>query len=434
MRDERPSRELGDEALNQKPGYEAPDVPVRSVTRRLHRIRFDRNELAGSFGDVGTDLPLLVGLVAASGLDGASVFTVFGALQIFTGLVYGLPMPMQPLKAMAALAIAQKLPGSLLFGGGLAIGATMLILTLSGGLGLLARWIPRCVVRGIQLGLGLSLASLALKGFIPSEGGLGWVLAATGFFAMLALWGSRRVPPGLLVLGLGAIWALASGLHLGVIKDGLGITLPSFRVPSPADILTGFWVLAIPQLPLSLSNSVIATEQTIRDLFPERRVGIRKIGFTYSFVNLVAPFFGGVPVCHGAGGLAGHYTFGARTGGSVVIYGALLLGLGLFLGGPLQEVLGIFPRPILGVVLLFEALALLGLVRDQAGSVRDLSIALLVGVVAFGVPQGFAVALILGTLVYYGFRRFGTSVADEPAGHTPAAKAPEPAAAQGGRS
>ena len=106
------------------------------------RIRFDRNELAGSFGDIGTDLPLIIGIVLAADLDAASVFIMFGALQILTGLVYGLPMPMQPLKAMAVLIITQKLPGDIVYAAGLAIGATMLLLTLSGLLEKLASWIP----------------------------------------------------------------------------------------------------------------------------------------------------------------------------------------------------------------------------------------------------------------------------------------------------
>jgi len=124
---------------------------------------------------------------------------------------------------------------------------------------------------------------------------------------------------------------------------------------------------------------------------------------------LVAPFLSGIPVCHGCGGLAGHYTFGARTGGSVIIYGALYMALGLFLSAPLHVVLQVFPQPVLGVVLLFEALTLLAFIRDQAARARDLAIAVLVGVVSASVPQGFLVGLVLGTVVFYGFRRFGAA-------------------------
>jgi MFS superfamily sulfate permease-like transporter len=380
--------------------------------RETSWIRFDRNELAGSFGDIGTDLPLIVGIILASGLDAGGVFAVFGLLQIATGLVYGLPMPMQPLKAMAVLVITQKIAGSVLLGAGLAIGLTMLVLTISGALNLLIKWIPRCVVRGVQFGLGLSLASLALKTYVPSMGVPGYVLATCGLVVMLALWGSRRVPPGLLVIAIGVVYAFFNDLRIGPIAEGFGFSLPTLQQPTLNDVLTGFVVLALPQVPLSISNSVIATEQTIRDLFPERQVSARRIGLTYSAVNLIAPFLGGIPACHGCGGLAGHYTFGARTGGSVILYGAFYLFVGLFLSTPLHEVLKVFPQPILGVVLLFESLTLLELVRDQAGASRDLLIALLVGVVALTVPQGFIVGLVLGTLVYYGFKRFGHPAKD----------------------
>ena len=177
------------------------------------RIRFDRNELAGSFGDIGTDLPLVIGMVLAAGLDPASVFIMFGLAQIATGLVYGLPMPMQPLKAMAVLVISQKLSGDLLYGGGLAVGVAMLLLTVTGGLTLLARLVPRCVVRGIQFGLGLSLASLALKNYVQADGWPGYVVAALGFAAMLWLLGNRHVPGGLVVIGLGVIYALTYHFH-----------------------------------------------------------------------------------------------------------------------------------------------------------------------------------------------------------------------------
>lgn len=382
------------------------DAAVRDTTIAVRaeatpRIRFDRHELAGSFGDIGTDLPLLIGMIAAAGLDAASVFTVFGLLQVLTGVVYGLPMPMQPLKAMAVLVISQKIAGPTLHGAGLAIGATILVLTLSGALAWLARVIPRCVVRGVQVGLGLSLASLALKQYVPAQGAAGWGLAAGGFVVMLLLWGSRRVPGGLVLIALGAAYALAWRVNGAAIAEGVGLRLPRGHLPGWSDVLTGAVVLALPQLPLSLSNSLIATRQTVADLFPQRPVSMRQLGLTYSLVNLVAPLLGGVPVCHGCGGLAGHYAFGARTGGSVVIYGAMYVVLGLFFGGVAAEVVEVFPLPILGVVLLFEGLVLMRLVADTAGSPRELTIALLVAVVAMSVPQGYVVGLLIGTFIYY---------------------------------
>ncbi|MDZ4657112.1 MAG: putative sulfate/molybdate transporter [Bythopirellula sp.] len=375
--------------------------PAHENRVKFPRIRFDRNELAGSFGDIGTDLPLVIGMVFAAGLDAASVFIMFGLAQIATGLVYGLPMPMQPLKAMAVIVIGQKVSGDILFGGGLAIGVVMLLLVVSGGLTWLARIVPKCVVRGVQFGLGLSLASLALKDYVQSDGVSGYALAAVVFVVMLLLLGNRRVPGGLVVILLGIAYALVYRYDSLIFAASPSLALPKLYTPTWNDIATGFLVLALPQLPLSLSNSVIATNQTIKDLFPGRAVGVPKIGLTYAVANLIMPWFSGIPVCHGCGGLAGHYAFGARTGGAVIIYGGLYLVLGLFFSRQIGEVIQIFPKPILGIVLLFEAMTLLLFVRDQAAKQRDLMIAMLVALIAFTLPQGYVVGLLVGTAIYY---------------------------------
>jgi hypothetical protein len=369
------------------------------------RVRFDRNELSGAFGDLGTDFPLVVGMVLAAGLDVTSVLVMFGLMQILTGLAYGLPMPVQPLKAMAVIVITQKLAPGVLFGGGLAIGVTMLLLVATRAVDWLAAVVSRPVVRGIQLGLGLQLAQLALRDYVPSEGAAGYALAGTAFVLTLALLGSRRHPPATLVILLGVAYAVLVKVD-GTHWDGiLGFHLPAPVTPSWPDVVTGFLVLAIPQLPLSLANSVLGTRQVLSDLFPERRIGVRRISFTYSLMNLVNPFFGGIPTCHGAGGLAGHYAFGARTGGSVVIEGALYVAIGLFLSGGFATVILLFPKPVLGIILLFEALALLRLTRDVASSTADFAVALLVGVIALALPYGYAVGLVVGTVVAAAVRR-----------------------------
>lgn len=369
------------------------------------RIRFDRNEFSGAFGDIGTDLPLIVGMILAVGLDSASVFIMFGLLQIATGLIYRLPMPVQPLKAMAVLVITEKIGGEVLYGAGIAIGMVMLVLTLTGALGALARLVPLCAVRGIQFGLGLSLASLALKDYVRAEGTEGYIIAALAFIIMLALLGNRRVPGGLILIMLGAAFALLFRVDLAQLAGSASIALPRPHAPQWEHIWTGLLVLALPQLPLSLSNSVIATNQTITDLFPQRRISIRRIGLTYSAMNLIVPWFSGIPVCHGCGGLAGHYAFGGRTGGSVIIYGSIYLVIGLLLSRSLEQVLQVFPRPILGVVLLFEAVTLLLFLRDQAGDRKALMIALLTAMIAFSLPQGYVIGLLAGSAMWYLSRR-----------------------------
>jgi hypothetical protein len=363
------------------------------------RIRFDRNEWAGAFGDLGTDVPLLIGMALAAGLDGTSVLVMFGLMQVATGLVYRMPMPVQPLKAMAAIVIAEQASAATLFGGGLAIGVVMLVLAVTGLLDWLARVVPKSVIRGIQLGLGLQLATVALGRFIQADGVPGYFLAAGAFVIIILLLGNRRVPAALPVVILGLVYATLFSLDGARLAQGFGFHLPGFQVPLPADILVGFLVLALPQIPLSLGNSVLATRQLAEDLFPERPLTIRRIGITYAAMNLVNPWLGGVPTCHGSGGMAGHFAFGGRTGGSVVIYGLIFLTLGLFAGAGFDEVVKAFPLPMLGVILLFEALALMWLVRDTAHDRTGFPIALLVGVIAVGLPYGYVVGLVVGTVL-----------------------------------
>jgi hypothetical protein len=363
------------------------------------RIRFDRNELAGAFGDVGTDVPLLIGVALAAQLDGTSLLVMFGVMQILSGLAYRMPMPVQPLKAMAAIVIAQQTPAAVLLGGGLAIGIVMLVLAATGLLTWLARVVPKCVIRGIQLGLGLQLGSVALGNYVQAEGMPGYLLAIIAFAITVLLLGNRRFPAALPVVLLAIAYAVAFKFGSGELVKAAGLHLPLFHTPRLADVLTGFLVLALPQIPLSLGNSVLATKQLATDLFPERGITIRKIGFTYGVMNLVNPWFGGIPTCHGSGGMAGHFAFGGRTGGSVVIYGLMFLTAGLFFGASFDLIAGLFPLPVLGVLLLFEAMALIWLVRDTAQSRVEFPIAVIVGLLAVGLPYGYLIGIVIGTVL-----------------------------------
>ncbi len=367
-------------------------------------IRFDRNEFAGAFGDIGTDLPLIIGMILAAGLHSASVLVMFGLMQYITALTYRMPMPVQPLKAVAVLVITQKIAPEILYGGGLAIGIVMFILAATGAIIWLARVVPRPVVRGLQLGLGIQLSLLALHDYVKADGLRGYVLAAVSFIIIAAFLGNRRFPPALFVIGLGIVYAFVFKLSPHDLSGAIGLSAPHIRSVKLADMIAGFTLLAIPQIPLSLGNSVLATKQAVEDLFPERDIGVRKLSFTYAAMNLVNPFFGGVPTCHGSGGLIGHYTFGARTGGSILIYGTLFLILGLFFAAGFQQVVQVFPLPVLGVLLFFEGVSLMLFTRSEAANRRDFFIVLATGVIANGLPYGYASALVIGTLLYYGFR------------------------------
>jgi hypothetical protein len=200
-------------------------------------------------------------------------------------------------------------------------------------------------------------------------------------------------------------WAAWYRLDWSALRAGFGFVLP--KVP---DLPWGNWaaaltLLVLPQLPLSLSNSVIATHQTVRDLFPDRPLSLRAIGRTYGTMNLVVPWLGGIPVCHGCGGLAGHHALGARSGGSVVIYGALYLLVGALFSGAFTEVLRVFPAPVLGAVLLVESAALLLLLRSLRGQPVALALAVGVAAVCVFAPQGYLTGAVAGAVAYYTLRR-----------------------------
>jgi hypothetical protein len=375
------------------------------TTETRPRLRFNRQEWSGAFGDLGTDLPLVVGMILAAGLDATSVLAVFGTMQVLTALHYRMPMPVQPLKAMAAIVIAQKLPGEVLYGGGLAIGITMLLLTATGLIEWISRVVPKPVVRGIQCGLGLQLAGIALREYMPAGGAAGWWLAGVALLLGLLLMGRRRVPAAVILVALGLVYAFTFQVKPITVLSTVGLHLPQFRPPALADVWIGFLVLALPQIPLSIANSVLATRQLAEDLFPERGISARQIGFTYALMNLLNPFLGGVPTCHGSGGMAGHYAFGGRTGGSVVIYGGFFILAGVLFGPGFETLIQVFPLPLLGVLLLFEAITLVVLLRDLSQVRSDFLIAVLVGVVASTVPYGYLVGLLLGLLCYHLVRR-----------------------------
>jgi xanthine/uracil permease len=364
-------------------------------------LRFDRRELAGAFGDLGTDLPLLVGMILAAGLDPTTVFLTFGALQVASGLWYRLPMPVQPLKAMAAIVIAGQVTSPVLVAGGLVVGLTMLVLSQTGALDWIARVVPRVVVRGIQVGLGLQLARIALTRFIGAHGATGWIMAGAALALVALLRRNHRVPAALVVVALGVAYAVATWpADLAVPLGWHAPTVPA-RWPSREEFLQGALLLAVPQLALSLGNSVLATRQAVQDFFPEREPPtVRRIGLTYGLMNLLAAPLGATPVCHGSGGMAGHYAFGGRTGGSVVYYGLLYLLAGAVLSADPRAFQQLFPGPILGVLLLVESTTLVALVRDQWADRRAFGLALVAGVAAITLPYGYAVVLVLGPLVW----------------------------------
>jgi len=304
--------------------------------RRYKDFEFNLRELAGSMGDFGTLFPLAIGFIAVNGLDPAGLFVVMGLTNIAIGLVYRLPMPLQPKKVIAVAAIAQKWPPSLIYASGFGLGLTWFILIFTGLLRKIIEVTPIFVVRGIQLALGVMLAWEGLK-MMRSAPLLGLLAIAI----VLTLRDNRYAPAAIVLVALGVGIVAWRGELVHSLE--LDITLPPLTLPRLEDVWKAMLLAGFAQIPLSITNAVIATAALIRDYFPEKAVGERKLMLNMGIMNVAASFFGGMPMCHGAGGLAGQYYFGARTGGTSILEGLIEVFIGLFLSKSIRQHNGRLP-------------------------------------------------------------------------------------------
>jgi hypothetical protein len=319
------------------------------------RNRFDRLEWAGAFGDLGTLIPFLVAYISLLKVDPFGLLFTFGIAMIAVGLYFRTPFPVQPMKAIGAVATTQAAqtivitPGAV-YGAGLVTGLVWLVLGLTGAAKKVAELVSRRVTVGIVLGLGLAFMLEGAR--MMSQG---WLLAAAAMAGTLLLLTNRVMPVMFLLLVFGAVAALAQEPalvgQLAQVRIELRLPdLPLLRV-TWEEIAIGVVFLALPQVPLTLGNAIIAITEENNRLFPGREVNERKVAISTGVMNLAAAPIGGVPMCHGAGGMAGHVRFGARTGGAPVILGTLLVLLALFFSGSVETLFRIFPAPVLGVIL-----------------------------------------------------------------------------------
>ena len=374
---------------------------------RAGGFRFDRSEAAGALGDLGTFIPLLVGMVNRWGLQFGPALFCAGLLNLVTGLIFRIPMPVQPMKAIAAVAIAEGLNEAQILTAGIGTAGVILLLAATGLIDWLNRAIPRSVVRGLQLALGLKLLS---GGFSMIAGtdwiGLDSVLLGAGCAGLvLVLSFSTRVPGALVVLGLGLLATVLAQPEL-LQQFRLGMTWHLPDLTGWKDWRVGLWRGALPQIPLTTLNSVIAVCALSTDLFPRRPAAPRRVALSVAVMNLLTCPLGAMPMCHGAGGLAAQVRFGARSGGSVVMLGIAKMILAVALGGSLLVWLVSFPQSVLGVLLLFSGLELALVCRDQNRRVDFFIMVLTTGAcLATTTAVGFLVGWLMAGLLVWGVVR-----------------------------
>jgi MFS superfamily sulfate permease-like transporter len=365
---------------------------------RLAGNTYDLREAAGAFGDLGTLIPFLVGYLTIAKMDPVGVLVAFGLFKILAGLYFKTPVPIQPMKAIGTAAISH--PGAIgpaaILASGLFSGLLWLTMGLSGAVTWIARLTNRPIVHGLILGLGLSFV---LEGIKLIEGD--YVVAILGIALTFALLSRDRVPAMLALLVFGSVVAIArQPAILGELRQiSVQLRLPEFALTSLTghDVLVGVVVLGLPQAALTLGNAIVATVEENNALFPDRPTTVRAVAIDHGVMNIVGASLGGVPMCHGAGGLAGHVRFGARTGGALVMLGALVLFIGLFLADSVTTFFKLFPRSVLGVILLFGGLELAASVQagDRATKSDRYVMLLTAGVAMWNMGAGYLAGLAL---------------------------------------
>ena len=368
-------------------------------------MRFDRRELAGAVADVGVLVPIAVALIVKNGLSPTAVLLPAGLLYVAAAFVYRLPVPVQPLKAFGAIAIAEGLGADAIAAGALLMGVVFVSLGASGLIDAAARAFPRAVIRGVQLVVGLLFLKIAWGLVVePPAAFAGHALAVPVALALaaaalvLALALKRfAISLALVTLGVGVMFVSTGGaIDLGPATVGA----PSLDT---ATLWTALTLLVLPQLPLSFANSCLATADAARTYFGEHAERVRpgRLATTFGSANLLAGAIGGMPVCHGAGGLTAHVSFGARTAGAPLVMGATLLALALGAGAGLAGLLAAFPLPILAALLASAGILHIGLLRDLQ-SAPAWALALTVGAIGFLVHLALGVAV--GLALFWGTR------------------------------
>jgi SulP family sulfate permease len=342
------------------------------------KYRFSPLEFSGSLGDMGTLLPLALGLILVNGLSPNGVFLSVGLFFIFSGLYFGVTVPIQPMKVISAYAIATALNASQITASGYLIGLVLLVVGATGAITIIGKYIPKAVVRGVQLSTGtllmvegikfmlgttrLQVLRQAAEPYLSITGvgpvPIGIIIGIGGGVLTLLLLENKKFPAGLVVVLGGISLGVIYGTRQGLGRMELALHLPQFLPfgwPSRADATFALIALVLPQIPMTLGNAVIAYADLSREYFGDNstRVTYKSACISMALANFLAATIGGMPLCHGAGGLAAHYRFGARTAGSNLMIGGIFVVLALVLGDESLAVIYLLPLSILGILLLF---------------------------------------------------------------------------------
>ena len=392
--------------------------------------QFNRQEFSGSLGDLGTILPLALGMILVNGLSATGLFFSVGLFYILTGLYFKITVSVQPMKVIGAYAIATMMSTQQVMASSLLMAALLLIIGLTGTINIIGKYAPKSVIRGVQMSTGILLMTQGVKMMVGTSKiqalyktaepylrieslgpvSIGIIIGITGMIITLLLLDNKRMPAGLVIVALGVMIGLLLGSKEGVVQGGFGFHLPvwmPFGFPVKADFMFAVFALVLPQIPMTIGNAVIANKDLANTYFGEKsgKMTYKSLCLSMAAGNLISFFIGGMPMCHGAGGLSAHYRFGARTAGSNLMIGALLIGLVIVFGDGILSVLTLIPFSILGVLLVFAGGQLAMMILDiQERKNLFVVVCMLAVTLAGNLTAGFIVGLILANL--FRFKRF----------------------------
>jgi hypothetical protein len=347
---------------------------VSAAIQRAGGFRIGLGEATGALADLGVLVPLAAALILVNGLSAGAVLLCAGLLYLGAGLWFRVPFPVQPFKAVAAIAVAQGLAPGVIHAAGLEMAALLLLISLGGLADRLARLFTKPVIRSLQLGVGILLAIAAWRlvahppeVFSAVPPGPWAVLLAVG--TLVGVTGAAHTRRYWAVLAILVVGVAATAAVAGPHLSGPAFTLPTPGVPSATAFGTAFWLLVLPQFPLTFGNAVVAVDDLAHEYFgpAARRVSPARICLSDATGNLAAGLFGGMPMCHGAGGLTAHVKLGARTAGMNLLLGGGLVLAGIWFARDVPILLGLLPVWALAAFLAYAGLRHAMLVSDLRG-------------------------------------------------------------------
>lgn len=361
---------------------------MRLLSGKVKQFMWD---ISGAFGDIGVLFPIAIALIVKNGFNPTALFLMAGLFYVASAYYFKITMPVQPLKAMSAIAIATGLSSSVINAAGIVMGIILLIIAFTGLSIRLGNIFPLSVVRGIQLGLGMMLIKASLNlmnGDIPIAIIVGTILIACVFII-------KKMPPLIPVMIIGIVISLK---EIKVASIG-PVALTPF-IPDLNNLWMGLTMLVLPQIALTFGNAIVATEATGRILYGERaeKLNLKSIPLSMGIANIASGIAGGAPMCHGCGGMTAHCKFGATSERSGYVIGFTLIALAVLFGHSALSIVSAFPKGILGVLLFYvgvqHSLFIKDILKDKT-SVLIASITAVFGFLLNNLTIGFLTGIVI---------------------------------------